>query len=174
MRFSAMWPQLRKNRLQVVTPSAIAPLLRQEKEKTLKKEKTPAQPRRRRHPRRLPALLCPHAAPTPPSQESGPPRQKHRRLRRRKRRGPCRFESKQSAVKHEHESLGLLALKIASMFHGQVAAEPDPAARHQVPLPAAVPVEAAAASSEAKPAPPVLITVSGDNIVIASEDCAAP
>jgi hypothetical protein len=124
-----LWPQLRKNPLRVVTPSAVAPLLHQQQQ--------PA---------------------PPPSAPNNPP--------------PAAPASKNKQSSFDPRAFGLFpGSLIAALGADQVAAESAPPAgtAKVAPAPAAPPATNPA-PPKAKAAPPVLMAVSGDQIIIASED----
>jgi hypothetical protein len=123
-----LWPQLRQNPLRIVTPSAVAPLLRKEKEAP----PTPSAPKN-------PPAAAPGSAP------------------------------KGSWL--DLRMLGLLPGNLIAALGDQVAADSAPPAATPMvsPLPAP-PAAAAAPPAKAKSPPPVLMAVSGDTIIIASED----
>jgi type II secretory pathway component GspD/PulD (secretin) len=120
-----LWPQLRQNPLRVVAPSAVAPLLHQEKQ---------------------------DAPPTPPAPQNPPAA------------APA-SPNKQSSF--DFHTLGLLPGILIAAVGDQAAAPPkaSPAA--------AAPAAAPPVPPKAKSPPPVLMAVSGDQIIIASEDRAA-
>ena len=119
-----LWPQLSKNPLRVVAPSAVAPLLHD------KNKKSPPAPKK--------------SAPGTPTREN-----------------------KRSSF--ERGSSELLACGLFTVFFGQVAAEPDPSDAPTKASPAQ-PIKRKPTPTAAKAATPVLMAVSGNNIIIASED----
>jgi type II secretory pathway component GspD/PulD (secretin) len=139
-----LWPQLRKNPLRVVTPSAVAPLLHQENKEA------------------------------PPPAPTNPP--------------PAAPASTNKQSSFDPRVLGLLPGGLIAALGDQVAADASapaaaapkappaaspkapPAVSAKAPAAAAAPPALPPAPPKAKSAPPVLLAVSGDQIIIASQD----
>jgi type II secretory pathway component GspD/PulD (secretin) len=135
-----LWPQLRQNELRVVTPSAVAPLLRQQQEAA-------------------PAPAVPKNLPT----------------------APPASENKNKGSSFDPRTLGLLPGGLIGALADQMAAAPEAGAPKTAAAPA--PPAEKPASPPAKPAhkspppspntktpPAVIMSLSGDQIIIASQD----
>jgi hypothetical protein len=127
-----LWPQLRQNELRVVTPSAVAPLLRQQKE----------------------------AAPAPAAPKDPPA-------------APPASENKNKGSSFDPRTLGLLPGGLIGALADHVAAAPETGTPKTVaaPAPPAKPAQKSPPPPpNAKTPPAVIMSLSGDQIIIASQD----